>query len=168
MMEEWSMEELRRNEPVGVFAKLRHFTSRVPHTYLAVGQGIYFFLAGIWPLISIDSFVSVTGPKTDIWLVKTVGLLIMVIGLSLFVAGIRWRVSLEILLLALGSAAALGGIEIFYVMKGRISAVYLLDALIELVLVAWWASIYLRGFSSPEICALYDPALARPQPGEQE
>jgi hypothetical protein len=162
------MEESKPKQTVGVLTKLRNFTSRVPHSYLAVGQGAYFLIAGVWPLVHIDSFLAVTGPKTDIWLVKTVGLLIAVVGLALFVAGIRWRVSLEILLLAVGSAAALGAIEIVYVMKGRISAVYLLDAIIELVLVAWWTSIYIRGFSSPEICSLYDPALARPQSGEQE
>ncbi|VTR52312.1 Uncharacterised protein [Sphingobacterium thalpophilum] len=45
-------------------------------------QGIYYCLTGIWPVIHISSFMAVTGPKTDLWLVKMVGLLSLAIGLS--------------------------------------------------------------------------------------
>ena len=42
---------------------------------------IYFMLTGIWPVVHMPSFIAVTGPKTDLWLVRTVGLLIAGIGL---------------------------------------------------------------------------------------
>jgi 8-oxo-dGTP pyrophosphatase MutT (NUDIX family) len=49
---------------------------------------VYFYLlTGIWPLLHIQSFQSVTGPKTDLWLVKTAGVLITVIGAVLMMAG---------------------------------------------------------------------------------
>jgi hypothetical protein len=35
-------------------------------------------MTGLWPLVSIGTFQQVTGPKTDLWLVKTVGVLIAV------------------------------------------------------------------------------------------
>jgi hypothetical protein len=41
------------------------------------------------------SFLAVTGPKTDLWLVKSVGILIAVIGAALVVAGMNERVTLE-------------------------------------------------------------------------
>jgi len=35
-------------------------------------QGLYWLVTGLWGLIDVHSFMKVTGPKTDIWLVKTV------------------------------------------------------------------------------------------------
>lgn len=90
---------------------------RISYSRVALAQGVYYFLTGIWPLIDISSFVRVTGPKTDVWLVHTVGLFIAVIGLVLIVAGIRWKISPEIFILAVGSAFALTALEIIYVFK---------------------------------------------------
>lgn len=105
----------------------------------SLGQGVYYLFTGIWPLISESTFERVTGPKTDFWLVKTVGLLISVIGGVLVRAGWLGRVSSGIAWLAVGSAASLTGVDLVYVAKRRISPVYLLDALVELVLLAGWA-----------------------------
>jgi hypothetical protein len=33
-------------------------------------QGLYYTISGMWAQVSIDTFMMVTGPKTDIWLVK--------------------------------------------------------------------------------------------------
>jgi len=101
-------------------------------------QGIYYFLTGLWPLLSISAFQTVTGPKTDIWLVKTIGLLLMVCGLVLLLAAIRRRVDLQIVILGIGIALVLIGVEVVYVFNGTISAVYLLDALVEGGFVAGW------------------------------
>jgi hypothetical protein len=110
-------------------------------------QGAYFVLTGLWSLLHIRSFVWVTGPKTDLWLVKTVGVLVAVIGAVLLWAT-RSRdagtgssaaapragggaISPEACLLAAGSAAGLTAIECWYVAKRRISPMYLLDAIAE-------------------------------------
>lgn len=145
----------------GMLGKLLGATGKIPYAYLAIGQGAYYFLSGLWPLVDIVSFQSATGPKTDLWLVKTVALLLMVIGTVLFTAGIRWRVTLEIFLLGAGSSLALTLIEVVYVVNGQISAIYLLDSLVEIAIAAWWLSIYVRGFSSPEVCSLFDPTFPR-------
>lgn len=55
--------------------------------YVCLTQGIYFMLAGVWPLVNIHSFEVITGPKVDVWLVKTVGLLVAVIGAVLLLSG---------------------------------------------------------------------------------
>src|SRR5687767_3732081 len=65
-------------------------------------QGIYFLLTGVWPLVSMRTFEMVTGPKVDRWLVKTVGVLIAVIGSSLVLD--RRRPSPGTMALGLGSA----------------------------------------------------------------
>lgn len=105
---------------------------------LAVGQGEYYLLTGIWPLLSIRSFEWVTGPKRDRWLVKTVGVLIAVIGGVTALAGKRKRVTPEIALLAGGSAAGLAAIDTVYVRRGRIRPIYLLDAVAEAGLIIAW------------------------------
>ena len=43
---------------------------------LALAQGAYYLLTGVWPLVSIGTFQRLTGPKADRWLVKTVGVLV--------------------------------------------------------------------------------------------
>jgi hypothetical protein len=103
---------------------------------LARLQGLYFVATGVWPLVSIRTFEAVTGPKVDRWLVKTVGLLIAVIGGSLTLSGRRPTRSEAVL--AVGSAAGLGSVDAVYAAQGRISKVYLLDAVVEAVLVALW------------------------------
>jgi hypothetical protein len=84
------------------------------------------------------TFERVTGPKVDYWLVKTVAVLIGVIGGVLLIAGVRRAASLEVALLGAGSAAGLAGIDLVYAGKRRIARIYVLDAVLELVLVVLW------------------------------
>ncbi|MDP9375197.1 MAG: hypothetical protein M3Q65_22650 [Chloroflexota bacterium] len=112
---------------------------------LALVQGVYYLVTGIWPLVSIGTFQKVTGPKVDLWLVKTAGVLITAIGAALVSAGVRKQLAVEIPLLAVGSAAGLTGIEVVYVARKRISPVYLLDAAAEVVLILGWALAWRRG-----------------------
>jgi hypothetical protein len=105
---------------------------------LWLAQAIYYLVSGIWPLVGIRSFQAVTGPKADLWLVKTVGALITVVGAGLALAGVRRRVTPEVALIAGGSGVALATVDVVYVARRRISPVYLLDALAELVIVGGW------------------------------
>jgi hypothetical protein len=105
-------------------------------------QGAYFLLIGLWPLFGIISFQAVTGPRTDLWLAYTVGCLVAVIGATLVVATVRGQITAEVIVLAVGSAAALAGIDVVFVLRGVISWVYLLDALAEGGFIAWWALSY--------------------------
>jgi hypothetical protein len=105
---------------------------------LSLGQGTYYLVTGIWPLVSRRTFESVTGPKIDFWLVKTLGTLISVIGAVLVIAGVRRHTTIESSALAIGSAAGLAACDIAFVARRRISSIYLLDALTEFVLLGLW------------------------------
>jgi hypothetical protein len=74
----------------------------------------------------------------DLWLVRTVGVLVAVIGAVLVFAARRRAIGAEIMLLAVGSALGLTAIDIIYVLSGTISPIYLADAVAELGLVAGW------------------------------
>jgi hypothetical protein len=113
--------------------------------YLCLAQGAYFVVTGIWPLVSIRTFEAVTGPKADDWLVKTVGVLVAVVGGVLILSGVRGDAPIEVAALAVGSAVGLAGIDLWYVVRRIIPPVYLLDAVLELVLVSLWAITWLAG-----------------------
>lgn len=106
---------------------------------VALVQGIYFLVTGIWPLVSMRTFLLVTGPKTDLWLVKTVGVILAVIGLVLLYAWATGAVNPPVIALAIGAGLGLTIVEIIYVSKKVISPVYLGDAVVEILLAVWWA-----------------------------
>jgi hypothetical protein len=112
---------------------------------LALIQGIFYLLTGLWPIIDIVSFQEVTGPKTDLWLVRTVGVLVSVIGAVFLMAHRSRRVTDEVILLAAGSALGLATIDLVYALSGRISAIYLADAVVEIGLTVLWGFARLRG-----------------------
>jgi len=99
-------------------------------------QAGYYGITGVWPLIHLRSFEAVTGPKTDDWLVHMVGLLAAAIGLVLGVSVRRGSVQTpEITLLAISSALAFAAIDLWYGLIGRISPVYLGDAVLQVCLI---------------------------------
>ena len=103
-------------------------------------QGWYYVVTGVWPILDTDSFQRITGAKIDLWLVRTVGVLVAVIGAALLLAARRRRLDGPIVFLAAGSALGLAAIDVVYVLGGRIPPVYLLDAAAEIVLVGAWAA----------------------------
>ncbi|HEX8552341.1 MAG TPA: hypothetical protein VF681_12405 [Abditibacteriaceae bacterium] len=105
-------------------------------------QAFFYLATGVWPLVHIASFVAVTGaeskPPQSLWLVKTVALLICVVGVVVGIAAIRRRITPEIVLLATLSAAALAAIDLIYVPLKVIAPIYLADAAAEIVLILLW------------------------------
>jgi hypothetical protein len=107
---------------------------------LAAIQGVFYAATGVWGLVDLASFQAVTGPKTDLWLVRTVAVLVLVAGGVLLVAAARLRVAFETLLLAAGCALGLAAIDVAYVAAGTLRPVYLLDAAAEAVLALLWGA----------------------------
>jgi hypothetical protein len=128
---------------------------------VCVAQGLYYLITGLWPLISMETFLAITGPKTDLWLVDTVGVVVMVIGSVLLFAAARHQITSAIWLLAIGSAAALTIVESFYALRGVIWAVYLLDAVLEVILIALWVIALVRSRHTVSTGVRPHPHLAR-------
>ena len=130
-------------------------------TYLCWAQGLYFLATGVWPLVSIDTFQMVTGPKTDHlqspnpteadhWLVMTVGVLITAVALALLAAAWRRRCPPEVVILAVASALGLTAIDVIYVTRQVIAPIYLVDAAFEVALMAAWAAALLAQRRAPQ------------------
>jgi hypothetical protein len=96
-------------------------------------QAVYYLATGIWPLLHRSSFERVTGPKVDFWLAQMVGALTTVVGASLL-GGQTPTPSPEQRRLGAGSAFAFAAIDIAFGARGKISKIYLLDALLQLPL----------------------------------
>ncbi|WP_242927222.1 hypothetical protein [Pontibacter vulgaris] len=95
----------------------------------------------------MPSFLAVTGPKNDLWLVRTVAVLIAVIGIVLVLAGFKNRVTEEIKWLGILSAAGLIFIDVYYSLNNVISNIYLLDAAGEIILISGWLLAGRRGLA---------------------
>jgi hypothetical protein len=112
---------------------------RLNRNKLAISQGIFYTATGLWPVFDLKSFEKVTGPKTDHWLVKTVGLLIATTGSVLLLSGLKKRkVPDEVIAIAAGQAGVLASISLIYSLVGRISKIYLLDTLTESAIISAW------------------------------
>jgi hypothetical protein len=124
-------------------------------TTLAAGQGLYYLLTGLWRLVHLATFEAVTGPKTDAWLVQTVGVLVTAIGATLCSAAASRIIADEIALLAMASAAGLAAIDVMHVISGTIGHVYLLDAAVEVAFVAAWAFAKIRSARAHRPTVIY-------------
>lgn len=107
---------------------------------LARAQGLFNAVTGIWPILHMRSFEAVSGPKTDRWLVRSVGALLLSNGLVQLAAGSSPDALAQARRIGIGTAAALAAIDLVYAPAGRISKIYLLDAVVETGwMLAWLA-----------------------------
>ena len=100
-------------------------------------QGAYYVVSGLWAVVGRRGFETLTGPKTDYWLVRTVGLLAATIGATLLVGARRDPPSSETTMLGLAAGASFTAVDLTYVVQGRISRVYLGDAAVHGLLAAF-------------------------------
>jgi hypothetical protein len=92
----------------------------------------------------------VTGDEADHWLVQTVAALVLADAAVLLYAARRERPSMEALILGLGAAIALTCIDVIYVARGTISAVYLTDAAMEGAFILGWIACLVRWNTNDE------------------
>lgn len=100
-------------------------------------QGLYTVITALWALLHIESFMDVTGPKTDTWLVKTVSFILLSIGIGMIAEAISRTLALPLLLLFLLNAIALAGIDFYYATNNVIWNVYLLDGIEQIIFISF-------------------------------
>ncbi|MDR6456984.1 hypothetical protein J2786_000077 [Chryseobacterium vietnamense] len=100
-------------------------------------QMFYFLLTIIWPFVHLESFLKITGPKTDIWLVKTVSLLLFPYIL-LIVYVLRIKQSPLVILAIMLCCAGLAGIDLYYYLNNVIRWTYMIDCILEILFIGYW------------------------------
>lgn len=108
--------------------------SRRPIDPLAA-TAAYYIGGGLWPIVHLRSFMAVTGPKREGWLVQTFGLFLAAFGAGLLPGRAAERPAQE--RLAVLGAASLVAADTYFVARRRISPIYLADAAVELALIGW-------------------------------
>jgi len=111
---------------------------------VAAAHGIYYVVTGVWPILSLGTFEAVSGPKTEDWLVRTVGVVLTIVGLTLISAALKNDLGAPVRVLAIGSAASLAFVDFFYALRGVIWPIYMLDGVGEVLLIAMWAAALIR------------------------
>ena len=101
-------------------------------------QATYIFITAVWPLVDIESFMEVTGPKRDVWLVKTVGALLIPVACTMYCYLFIGSDHRPAIVLATLTSVAFIAIDFYYALNDVISNVYLLDGVIELIFLIGW------------------------------
>jgi len=109
--------------------------------YLLLLQGGYFLVTGIWPLISIETFMTITGPKQDLWLVKTVGAMLSVMAVCLLAYLLEGGSRVYVFIIGILSSAVFATVDFFYSIKGVISKIYQVDGVLQVGFLLTWLSI---------------------------
>jgi heme A synthase len=108
-------------------------------------QGAYDAAGALWPLLAMDRFEDVTGPKHDEWLVRTVaGILLFLGALLLHDAFVRRQIDRGLRRMALGVSGVLALVALVSSIGGWISWLYFFDGLIHLTFTMGWVWIVVR------------------------
>jgi hypothetical protein len=118
-------------------------------TVILTVQTTYSLVTALWGLVDIESFMKVTGPKTDIWLVKTVSALLVCTSFFFISVVLRREFSFSVFLLAYMQAFALAVIDFYYALNGTISIVYIADGILEIIFVVFWSYVMSLKESAP-------------------
>ena len=107
-------------------------------------QGIYTFFTAVWPIVDIESFMLVSGYKTDIWLVKTVSILLIAVSVCLLINTSSVHPTLSIIILALLVAVGMAYVDFYYSLNGTISKIYMADGFVEILFIISWLIILIK------------------------
>lgn len=111
-------------------------------------QSSYIFITAAWPIIDIKSFIAVTGPKNDLWLVKTVAALLISVSVTL---GSFLFIKTDLrpaIILGASTSAAFIIVDFYYAISNVISDIYMADGLLETVFLLGWI-IIIRKYKNP-------------------
>lgn len=105
---------------------------------VARAHGVFNILGGAWPIVGLSSFEFVYGKKADVFLQKTVGGLLLSIGVVQISSEDSVSSLSTIRRLGLSTAVTLLAIDLVYIPRGEMRKTYIQDAICELGWIAAW------------------------------
>lgn len=107
-------------------------------------QGAYYMLAGLWPLVAPDHFMSFTGARAELWLAQMLGALMAAAGIVLWQGTQQRCINASVPLLGVLVAMGLLGAELNYVSEQTLARSYLMEGVAEFAFLIGWAAFSLR------------------------
>jgi hypothetical protein len=104
---------------------------------ILIAHATFLGVTGLWPLIHIESFMAVLGPKTDVWLVNTVALLLVSVTWILFLCRHYGQYKLAAGI-AIPTSLSLAFIDFYYSNAAIISDIYQIDGFIQIAFILLW------------------------------
>lgn len=107
-------------------------------------QSLYILATAVWPIVHIASFMEVTGPKTDIWLVTTVGALLIPVAACLLSYLAFDIPRIPALILGGLTCIAFIAIDFYYAFTDVIADIYLVDGILQIAFLIVWVCVWFK------------------------
>jgi hypothetical protein len=111
---------------------------------LILAQGSYLLSIGLWVLLDSRSFIALTGFQEELWMLKTVSVLWIVISLTLFFPLFTNSNTLHASFTGALTSLALLLVDLYYYYTGPGNDAYLADAVVEASLLSLWLYVLIR------------------------
>jgi hypothetical protein len=111
-------------------------------------QGIYILVTATWPIVDIKSFMMVTGYKTDVWLVKTVGALLIPVAVCLMSFLFIPTDKRPAFILGSLTCIAFICIDFYYALTDVISNIYMADGFLQIGFLLIWIFIGMKHYNA--------------------
>jgi hypothetical protein len=113
---------------------------------LVIVQATYTLITAVWPIVHIESFMEATGYKTDVWLVKTVGALLIPVS-SCLIAYLFINTDRRPAMILGGlSSIAFICIDFYYSLTDVIWDIYMADGFLQIIFLSAWVYIGLKRY----------------------
>jgi hypothetical protein len=118
---------------------LRQITARRPANPVPFVQGFYYVLVGLTPLLAGGRAGTNLWPDSDSGMQRAIGLIVAAVGVLLLAAARKGGAAAETGRVAVATAVVLAVADVAFFVRGMLPNVYLLDAVIQVGFVCWWA-----------------------------
>jgi hypothetical protein len=105
---------------------------------IIIAQSVYILITAVWPILDIESFMIITGYKTDIWLVKTVGALLIPVAACLSTYLFIESDTRPAFVLGMLTCISFIVIDFYYALNDVISDIYLVDGIVQIIFLLMW------------------------------
>lgn len=109
--------------------------------YLIIGHGLYLLVGGLWPLLYMQGFEAVTGPKVEHFLVRSIALILLLTAANLFTQLDKPRVEQSATVMAAGVSLILGLVGIISAAGGWVWPIYFIDGGVHTLFALSWVAL---------------------------
>ena len=114
------------------------------NSVLLIVQAVYYLLTGLWPLLHLNSFLSITGSGADLWRSQPINLLILCVGLVLLRGSAEKSSKPATNILSVAAAFVLLIIDLYFPFSGVVSKLYVVDGILQFSCLVLWLCVLIK------------------------